>query len=506
VARAVLSVLVGNGVRRVLVAANFLMSTPAVSALIRSEHATAGVILTASHNPGGAEGDLGIKFNMSNGGPAPEKVTEAVYKASLVVRELHLCEPSPRLDVTKLGVTRICDTDVEVLDSTAVYVALMRQLFDFDALGRFLRGARFTMRFDAMNGVAGPYARRIFVDELGLPLSVLLNCEPRPDFGGLHPDPNLTYAEEAVALAQLSRTGEPLPQRAGAPSPPDFVAACDGDADRNMILGARFFVTPSDSLAIIAANADCIPQFARAGGLKGVARSMPTSCAVDRVAAALKLRLFEVPTGWKFFGNLMDSGQLSLCGEESFGTGSDHIREKDGLWTVLAWLSIIAYKNRDRRPDEPLIGVRDIVISHWRRFGRNYYTRYDYEGVDSKAANALFERMLGAIAERKLQDAEGEGFRVKLADEFSYRDPVDQSVSQHQGVRVIYEDGSRFVFRLSGTGSVGATVRLYVERAESDPARLELLTAQVVAPLVQLALRFSNLAAILGRNEPTVIT
>jgi phosphoglucomutase len=273
-----------------------------------------------------------------------------------------------------------------------------------------------------------------------------------------------------------------------------------------MILGARFFVTPSDSLAIIAANADCIPQFARAGGLKGVARSMPTSCAVDRVAAALKLRLFEVPTGWKFFGNLMDSGQLSLCGEESFGTGSDHIREKDGLWTVLAWLSIIAYKNRDRRPDEPLIGVRDIVISHWRRFGRNYYTRYDYEGVDSKAANALFERMLGAIAERKLQDAEGEGFRVKLADEFSYRDPVDQSVSQHQGVRVIYEDGSRFVFRLSGTGSVGATVRLYVERAESDPARLELLTAQVVAPLVQLALRFSNLAAILGRNEPTVIT
>jgi len=510
----ILRMCAANGVEKVVVGQHGLLSTPAVSALIRSLGARGGFILTASHNPGGPAEDCGLKYNVGNGGPAPESVTDAIYLNTTKISEYRTLAGSDDVNLAELGTTRIGDCmDVEVVDSTENYVELMKQVFDFEALERLLSRSDFSMVYDAMNGVAGPYARRIFHDMLGVPLDNLLNCEPLEDFGGGHPDPNLTYAADLVRLMGLDRTGSVVES---APAAYDFGAAADGDADRNMVLGKRFFVTPSDSLAILAANADAIPFFREAGGLKSIARSMPTSGAADLVADKQGLGMFQVPTGWKFFGNLMDAdGDVYnplICGEESFGTGSNHIREKDGIWAVLAWLSVLAHLNQDS--GAPLVSVRDICVQHWETYGRSFYSRYDYENVDSAKAAVVMGRLTGMIdlfnklpaEERKITLADD----VVLVDcdEFEYRDPVDQSVSPHQGWRFHLEDGSRFVFRLSGTGSVGATIRLYLEKylPPSEQGLAELPTAKALEQIVSAALGLSDLHALTGREGPTVIT
>lgn len=378
----------------------------------------------------------------------------------------------------------------------------MKSIFDFESIKKLLSSPKFTFCYDALHGVAGAYAKSIFVDELGAQESSLLNCTPKEDFGGGHPDPNLTYAKELVARMGL---GKSEPEN----KPPEFGAAADGDADRNMILGKRFFVTPSDSVAIIAANAvEAIPYFS--AGLKGVARSMPTSAALDVVAKHLNLKFFEVPTGWKFFGNLMDAGLCSVCGEESFGTGSDHIREKDGIWAVLAWLSILAYKNKDKLEDK-LVTVEDIVRQHWATYGRHYYTRYDYENVDAGAAKELMAYLVKLQsslpeANKIVKEARSDVSNVVHADEFEYKDPVDGSISSHQGIRYLFEDGSRLIFRLSGTGSEGATIRLYIEQYEKDPSKTGRLSHEALAPLVEVALKLSKMQEFTGRSAPTVIT
>ncbi|KAK4789997.1 hypothetical protein SAY86_017301 [Trapa natans] len=502
-----------NGVRRVWVGQNGLLSTPAVSAVIRERtgldgsKATGAFILTASHNPGGPNEDFGIKYNMGNGGPAPESVTDKIYENTKTIQEYLIAENLPNVDIAVVGVT--CFTgpegqfDVEVFDSASDYVALMKSIFDFQSIRKLLTSPNFTFCYDALHGVAGAYAKRIFVEELGAQECSLLNCTPKEDFGGGHPDPNLTYAKELVARMGLgkSNTGEGLPE---------FGAAADGDADRNMILGKRFFVTPSDSVAIIAANAvDAIPYFS--GGLKGVARSMPTSAALDVVAKKLGLEFFEVPTGWKFFGNLMDAGKCSVCGEESFGTGSDHIREKDGIWAVLAWLSILAYKNKDNFSGQKLVSVEDIVRQHWAAYGRHYYTRYDYENVDAGAAKELMAHLVKLQSSLSgvndiIKGVRPDVSKVVDADEFEYKDPVDGSVSKHQGIRYLFEDGSRLVFRLSGTGSEGATIRLYIEQYEKDSSKTGRDSQEALAPLVEVALKLSKMEEFTGRSSPTVIT
>ncbi|PKI78174.1 phosphoglucomutase, cytoplasmic [Punica granatum] len=502
-----------NGVRRVWVGQNGLLSTPAVSAVIRERtghdgaKATGAFILTASHNPGGPNEDFGIKYNMENGGPAPESITDKIYENTKTIREYLIAENLPNVDITVPGVTSFSGPegqfDVEVFDSASDYVALMKSIFDFQSIRKLLSSPKFSFCYDALHGVAGAYAKRIFVEELGAQESSLLNCTPKEDFGGGHPDPNLTYAKELVARMGLgkSNTGE---------EPPEFGAAADGDADRNMILGKRFFVTPSDSVAIIAANAvDAIPYFS--GGLKGVARSMPTSAALDVVAKHLNLKFFEVPTGWKFFGNLMDAGMCSVCGEESFGTGSDHIREKDGIWAVLAWLSILAYKNKDNLNGEKLVTVEDIVRQHWATYGRHYYTRYDYENVDAGAAKELMAylvKLQSSLSEVNdiVKGVRSDISKVVHADEFEYKDPVDGSVSKHQGIRYLFEDGSRLVFRLSGTGSEGATIRLYIEQYEKDSSKTGRDSQEALAPLVDVALKLSKMQEFTGRSAPTVIT
>lgn len=502
-----------SGVRRIWVGQNGLLSTPAVSCVVRERvghdgsKATGAFILTASHNPGGPHEDFGIKYNMENGGPAPEGITDKIYKNTTTIKEYFVAEGLPDVDISTVGLTSFAGPegqfDVDVFDSADEYVKLMKSIFDFQSIQKLLSSSKFTFCYDALNGVAGAYATRIFVEELGADESSLLNCVPKEDFGGGHPDPNLTYAKELVARMGLSKTNSEQ-------NPPEFGAAADGDADRNMILGKRFFVTPSDSVAIIAANAvEAIPYFS--GGLKGVARSMPTSAALDVVATSLKLKFFEVPTGWKFFGNLMDAGMCSICGEESFGTGSDHIREKDGIWAVLAWLSILAYKNKDNLRGDKLMTVEDIVTQHWATYGRHYYTRYDYENVDAGGAKELMAHLV------KLQYSFGEvnnivkGIcsdvsKVIDADEFEYKDPVDGSVSKHQGIRYLFEDGSRLVFRLSGTGSEGATIRLYIEQYEKDPSKTGRDSQQALAPLVEVALKLSKMQEFTGRSTPTVIT
>ncbi|KAG8637528.1 phosphoglucomutase, cytoplasmic [Manihot esculenta] len=501
-----------NGVRRVWVGQNGLLSTPAVSAVIRERvgvdgsKATGAFILTASHNPGGPQEDFGIKYNMENGGPAPEGITDKIYENTKTIKE-YLTADLPDVDITTIGVTNFGGPegqfDVEVFDSASDYVKLMKSIFDFESIRKLLSSPKFTFCYDALHGVAGAYAKRIFVEELGAQESSLLNCVPKEDFGGGHPDPNLTYAKELVARMGLSKSSSQV-------EPPEFGAAADGDADRNMVLGKRFFVTPSDSVAIIAANAvEAIPYFS--SGLKGVARSMPTSAALDVVAKHLKLKFFEVPTGWKFFGNLMDAGLCSVCGEESFGTGSDHIREKDGIWAVLAWLSILAYKNKENLNGGKLVTVEDIVRNHWATYGRHYYTRYDYENVDASSAKELMAHLV------KLQSSLGEvneivkGIRsdvskVVNADEFEYKDPVDGSISKHQGIRYLFEDGSRLVFRLSGTGSEGATIRLYIEQYEKDSSKTGRDSQEALAPLVEVALKLSKMQEFTGRSAPTVIT
>jgi len=466
-----------NGFGRVLVGRGGILSTPAVSAVIRRRRALGGLVLSASHNPGGIEEDFGIKYNVRNGGPAPEAVTERIYQHTLSIKEYRTVEHDD-LDLNAEGTFKVGGTEVAVVDPLADYTAVMEELFDFEALRRLFAGG-FRMTFDAMSAVTGPYARHILEERLGAPGGTVINGEPLEDFGGHHPDPNLVHAAELVATL-------------AAPDAPDFGAACDGDGDRNLILGRNFFVSPGDSLAVIAEHAQAaIPGYR--GGLAGVARSMPTSAAADRVAARLGIRSFETPTGWKFFGNLLDAGLCTLCGEESFGTGSNHVREKDGLWAVLAWLSIIAHTGKS---------VEQIVRDHWRRFGRSYYQRHDYEGLDAVSA----ARMIDALRERlpSLAGTPFAGGRVARADDFSYTDPVDGSVSARQGLRILLEDGSRVVCRLSGTGTAGATLRVYLERYREDGGEGDV--AQLLAPLSEAAKQLLQLREYCDRDEPTVIT
>jgi len=474
----ILGMAAANGFGRVLVGKGGILSTPAASCLIRKHHTCGGIILSASHNPGGPDGDFGIKYNIANGGPAPEKITEAIFAASKQIAQYRIADTAD-VALDALGNHQIGGMTVSVIDPVADYAELMESLFDFSAI-RTLVASGFRIKFDAMHAVTGPYAREIFVNRLGAPAGSVMNAEPLPDFGGGHPDPNLAYAHELVDILY----GD---------SAPDFGAASDGDGDRNMILGRHFFVTPSDSLAILAANAHLVPGYQH--GLAGIARSMPTSAAADRVAQALGIPCYETPTGWKFFGNLMDAGKVTLCGEESFGTGSDHIREKDGLWAVLFWLNIIAIHNQS---------VETIVREHWAHFGRNVYSRHDYEGIPVDAANGVMQLLHDSFAQ--LQGAQFGHLQVKLCDDFSYTDPVDGSFSTAQGVRIIFTDGSRIVFRLSGTGTEGSTLRIYLESFEPDVSRHHLDAQEALATLISIALQISELHKRTGRERPTVIT
>jgi phosphoglucomutase len=476
-AQTILRMAAANGFGRVLVGRGALLSTPAVSAVIRRQGALGGLVLSASHNPGGPDADFGIKYNVSNGGPAPEAITELIYQHTLdITRYFTLDEPD--VDLEHEGTFRLGDTTIVVINPLADYTAVLEQLFDFDALSALFRSG-FRMQFDAMNAVTGPYAHYILEQRLGAAAATVINGTPLEDFGGHHPDPNLAHAKELVA-------------HMNGPDAPDFGAACDGDGDRNLILGRNFYVTPGDSLAVIAEQAQSTVRGYR-GGLAGVARSMPTSTAVDRVAKALDIHCYETPTGWKFFGNLMDAGLCTICGEESFGTGSDHVREKDGLWAVLCWLSILAATSKS---------VSDVVRDHWQRFGRSYYQRHDYEGLELKAAT----EMIDALREKlpKVTGLPAAGSRIAVADDFSYTDSVDQSVSVRQGLRLLLEDGSRIVCRLSGTGTEGATLRLYLERYLRDGG--EGLLEDVLAPLKKAARELLQLRERCGREEPSVIT
>jgi phosphoglucomutase len=474
----ILQMAAANGFARVLVGQGGILSTPAVSCLIRKYRTHGGIILSASHNPGGPDGDFGIKYNGNNGGPATETVTEAIFAASKKISQFRIADAA-EVELDRIGDYKISDMTVSVIDPVADYAGLMESLFDFASIRKLLSGG-FRIKFDAMHAVTGPYAREIFLNRLGAPADSIMNVVPLPDFGGGHPDPNLTYAHQLVEILY----GEDAP---------DFGAASDGDGDRNMILGKHFFVTPSDSLAVLAANAHLVPGYKQ--GLAGIARSMPTSVAADRVAKALGIPCYETPTGWKFFGNLMDAGKVTLCGEESFGTGSDHIREKDGLWAVLFWLNILAVRKQS---------VQSILMEHWVRFGRNVYSRHDYEDIPVEAANGVMKLLHGSFAE--LQGAQFGQLQVKLCDDFSYTDPVDSSVSTGQGVRIIFTDGSRIVFRLSGTGTGGATLRIYLESFEPDVSKHNLGAQEALAALIGIALNISELRKRTGRDKPTVIT
>ncbi len=475
----ILRMAAANGVKRCLVGRGGILSTPAVSCIIRKYKTQGGIVLSASHNPGGPDEDFGIKFNGSNGGPASEAITEAMYARTRAIDAYRTLD-CPAVDLDRLGETELGASTIQVIDPVADYAALMESLFDFGAIRALFDSGLFRMRFDAMHAVTGPYAVEILENRLGAGPGTVMNGVPLEDFGGGHPDPNLVHAHDLVALTQ------------GADAL-DFAAASDGDGDRNMVLGKRFFVTPSDSLAVLAANAHHAPGYR--GGIRGIARSMPTSQAPDRVAEALGVECFETPTGWKFFGNLLDAGRITLCGEESFGTGSDHVREKDGLWAVLFWLNLLAVRHQS---------VSEIVHEHWRRFGRNYYTRHDYEAVDSAAAEGLVDhlrRLLPGLPGKRLGD-----YAVSYADDFAYTDPIDGSVSTGQGIRVGLEGGSRVVFRLSGTGTEGATLRVYIEYFEPDPAAHDRDTQEALAPLILIARELAQIEARTGRTEPTVIT
>jgi phosphoglucomutase len=475
----ILRMAAANGVARILVGRGGILSTPAASHLIRKYGAQGGIVLSASHNPGGPDEDFGIKFNAANGGPASEAITEAIHKRTQSLERYRTCA-APELDIDTLGVGKLGKMRIEVLDPVADYADLMVSLFDFEAIRRLFASGQFRMKLDAMHAVTGPYATEILENRLGAPVGTVMNGVPLEDFGGGHPDPNLAHAQELVALCQ-------------GPEGLDFGAASDGDGDRNMILGRDFFVTPSDSLAVLAANAHRVPGYA--DGIVGVARSMPTSQAADRVAERLGIPCYETPTGWKFFGNLLDAGRITLCGEESFGSGSDHVREKDGLWAILFWLNLLAARQE---------AVADIVQKHWRRYGRNFYTRHDYEAVDAPAAEALMDNLralLPTLPGKRLGD-----FKVTYADDFAYTDPVDASRSERQGIRIGLEGGSRLVFRLSGTGTEGATLRLYLESYEPDPTRHGQDTQEALAPLILIANDLAQIQARTGRAAPDVIT
>ena len=467
-----------NGYGRVLVGRGGILSTPASSHVIRKYAASGGLVLSASHNPGGPDEDFGIKYNIANGGPAPEGVTEAIYARTQVI-DRWLTVDSPDIDLDTLGAVTVGDMEVEVVDPVTDYAELMEQLFDFPAIRQSVADG-FTMAFDAMSAVTGPYAVEILENRLGFPAGTVRNAVPLEDFGGHHPDPNKVHAKALFDLMY-------------GPDAPDFGAASDGDGDRNLIVGKECFITPSDSLAMLAANAHLAPGYA--GGLKGIARSMPTSAAADRVAEALGIACFETPTGWKFFGNLLDAGMATICGEESAGTGSDHVREKDGVWAVLLWLNILAVRR---------VSVLQLAQEHWQRFGRNYYARHDYEGVEKERADALMSELTGA-----LPGLCGKTFgelTVAHANSFAYTDPVDNSVSENQGLRILFEGGSRVVFRLSGTGTQGATLRVYLERYEPADGQLGEDTSAMLAGLVAAADAIAGIARHTGRNAPDVIT
>ena len=475
----ILKMAAANGVARIKVGRGGILSTPAVSCVIRKYHALGGIVLSASHNPGGPNGDFGIKYNISNGGPAPEKITEAIFARSKVIDRYQILDAQD-VNLDRLEESTLGEMIVEVIDAVEDYQALMESLFDFDQIHTLLTNGSFRMCMDSMHAVTGPYAHDIFETRLGAPVGTVRNGIPLEDFGEGHPDPNLVYAHDLV-------------ERMFGIDPLDFGAASDGDGDRNMILGSRFFVTPSDSLAVLAANATLVPGYR--GGLAGIARSMPTSAAADRVAEKLGIECFETPTGWKFFGSLLDAGKATLCGEESFGTGSNHIREKDGLWAVLFWLNIIAVKQQS---------VEQIMGDHWATYGRNIYSRHDYEGVDSERANTLVARVheqMPTMTGRRFGSRE-----VAFSDDFSYTDPIDGSVSENQGIRIVFTDGSRIVLRLSGTGTQGATLRVYLESYEPNPANHGLDAQEALADLIAIADVIANIHSLTGMDKPTVIT
>ncbi len=468
-----------NGFGELMIGKGGLLSTPAASCVIRKYQAFGGIILSASHNPGGPTEDFGIKYNISNGGPAPEKVTEAIYANTQKIESYQIAD-TPDIDLDTIGEKVLGETKIKIIDPVSDYAELMAKLFDFDLIRRLFEVGNFKMRYDAMHAVTGPYAKYILEEVLKAPKGTVVNGEPKEDFGGGHPDPNLVHAHKLVEYMFSDEA-------------PDFGAASDGDGDRNMILGRKFYVNPSDSLAVIVANFWNAPGYDR--GLTGVARSMPTSQAVDRVARGMGMSCYETPTGWKFFGNLLDANKATICGEESFGTGSNHVREKDGLWAVLYWLNIIAAVN---------MSVEEIVKAHWKKYGRNFYSRHDYEAVDSKIANEIMDNMR-AMAADSVGKFYGD-YEVETFDDFKYVDPVDKSESAHQGIRVLFKDGSRIVFRLSGTGTQGATIRIYIEKYEPNVARHDMDPQEALAELIEIAEEISGVKAKTGRKAPDVIT
>ena len=477
-AQVILRMAAAAGARKVIVGQNAILSTPAASHLIRTRGTEGGIIMSASHNPGGRDEDFGVKYNTLNGGPAPEDVTNRIYEATKTLTSYDIVSDH-EIDISKPGLHKLAGMEIEVVDPVADYAALMEKLFDFDRIRALFEGG-FSMCFDAMHAVTGPYAHEILEKRLGAPSGTVQNGTPKPDFGGGHPDPNPIWARPLVDLVM-------------GPDAPDFAAASDGDGDRNMVLGRGVYVTPSDSLAVLAANAHLAPGYS--SGLAGVARSMPTSRAVDRVAEAMGMDCYETPTGWKFFGNLLDAGRVTLCGEESAGTGSDHVREKDGLWAVLLWLNILAVTGKS---------VRDLLDEHWARYGRNYYSRHDYEAVDAAKAGEMMESLRA-----RLGDLPGQSFAagvVGSADEFAYDDPVDRSKSEGQGIRITFEDASRIVMRLSGTGTVGATLRVYLEAYESDPDNLNADVDKALANVIASAEEIAGIKKYTGRSAPDVKT
>jgi phosphoglucomutase len=475
----ILKMAAANGIGRVLVGTGGIVSTPSASALIRENKAFGGIILSASHNPGGPEGDFGVKYNVTNGGPAPEKITEAIYARTKEITSYKILSAAD-INLDRPGSFKLGTMAVEVIDAVAPYVKLMESLFDLDRIRDLFLSGKITAKMDSMHAVTGPYAKALFETRLGAPAGTVINGVPLEDFGGGHPDPNLVYAHDLVEILFGKNA-------------PDFGAASDGDGDRNMILGRNFFVTPSDSLAVLTANAKLVPGYK--DGITGVARSMPTSAAADRVAAKLGIDCYETPTGWKFFGNLLDAGKATLCGEESFGTGSNHIREKDGLWAVLFWLNILAVKGES---------VEAIVRQHWQEFGRNFYSRHDYEEIPLDPAKEMMTRLQGLVGNLKGQSFGS--YEVAYADDFSYTDPIDGSVSSNQGIRIGFTEGSRIVFRLSGTGTKGATLRLYVENYEPDASQHGIETQTALQPLIALAEEIGQIRHYTGREKPTVIT
>ena len=474
----IVQICVAHKVGKVIVPKDGLLSTPATSNLIRKENAVGGIILSASHNPGGIDGDFGVKLNIANGGPAPEIITNQIFKSTQSLTSYKISKIKLP-DFSQYGSFNYGETTLEIIDGLKDYSALMEKIFDFDQISDFLK-KDFSLIFDAMNAVTGPYAKNIFVEKMGLANDCVMNGDPLKDFGGLHPDPNLTYAAHLADLLLNKKSYS-------------FGAACDGDGDRNMILGSGCFVNPSDSLAVITANTTCVPGYKE--GISGVARSMPTSSAVDIVASALNIPCYETPTGWKFFGNLLDSNLITICGEESFGTGSNHVREKDGLWAVLYWLQILAEKN---------CSVSDLIKNHWRQFGRNYYSRHDYEAIPSNIANQIFDKLSSMLP--SLIGTNFAGNLVKDADNFSYLDPVDNSISENQGLRVILEDNSRVIVRLSGTGTKGATLRLYFEKFINPQQNLSLNPQIALKPLIDDIDDLLNISKLTKMETPTVIT